>query len=113
MSTDVVMQLVCPHCSYCLFETVSLIRPNASAYCPACCKSFTLDPEIEAMSRLLGEAHAARKERKRRRQELQSAWRAPLAPPSPSPQMLSEVLARLDQLLADMQTPAHQPRKRA
>jgi hypothetical protein len=110
MSTDVVMQLVCPHCDYYLFETVSLIRPNASAYCPACCKSFVLDPEIEAMSRLLGEAQAARRERKRRRQELLASWHAP--PVQQSPQIPSDVLARLDQLLAELRAPS-KTRKRA
>jgi len=108
MSTDIVMQLDCPHCAYRLFEAVSLIRPRASAYCPACCKSFVLDPEIEAMSRLLGEARAARKERKQRRQDLQAAWRAPLnqaTPPRPDPTQLRDVLARLDALLEQMQAP--------
>ncbi len=105
MSTNVVMRLECPHCAYSLFEAVSLIRPNGSAYCPACSKLFTLDPEIEAMSRLLAEAKAARRERKRRRQELLSIWREPVPVPAPEPQkpLLSDVLRRLDDLLAQME----------
>ena len=103
MSTNVVMRLECPHCAYTLFEAVSLIRPHGSAYCPACSKQFTLDPEIEAMSRLLAEAKAARRERKRRRQELQAIWREP-APASPAPKpLLSDVLRQLDELLAELE----------
>jgi len=103
MSTNVVMRLECPHCAYNLFEAVSLIRPNGSAYCPACSKQFTLDPEIEAMSRLLGEAKAARRERKRRRQELQAIWREPAPAPQPQKPLLSDVLSRLDDLLAELE----------
>jgi uncharacterized Zn finger protein (UPF0148 family) len=109
MSTNVVMRLDCPHCAYSLFEAVSLIRPNGSAYCPACCKSFVLDPEIEAMSRLLAEAKAARRERKRRRKEMQSNWNQPQPTPAPEPQkpqLLGDVLRRLDALLAEMETSA-------
>jgi hypothetical protein len=108
MSTNVVMRLDCPHCAYSLYEAVSLIRPNGSAYCPACSKSFTLDPEIEAMSRLLAEAKAARRERKRRRKEMLSSWSQPLPAPAPEPQKLrlSDVLRRLDDLLVEMETSA-------
>ena len=103
MSTNVVMRLECPHCAYSLFEAVSLIRPNGSAYCPACSKQFTLDPEIEAMSRLLAEAKAARRERKRRRQELQAMWSEPAPPPQPQKPLLGDVLRRLDDLLAELE----------
>jgi len=101
MSTNVVMRLECPHCAYSLFEAVSLIRPSGSAYCPACTKQFTLDPEIEAMSRLLAEAKAARRERKRRRQELQETWSEPA--PAPQKPLLSDVLRRLDDLISELE----------
>lgn len=97
MSTDVVMQLECPHCAYRLFAPVSLVEPCLSATCPACTKSFVLDPEIGALSRLLGVAHAARRERERRRVAAEAAWRATAT--SQPPKTLSDVLARLDELL--------------
>jgi uncharacterized Zn finger protein (UPF0148 family) len=103
MSTNVVMRLECPHCAYNLFEAVSLLRPNGSAYCPACSKQFTLDPEIEAMSRLLAEAKAARRERKRRRQELQAMWSDPVPVSQPQKPPLGDVLQRLDDLIADIE----------
>jgi uncharacterized Zn finger protein (UPF0148 family) len=103
MSINVVMRLECLHCANCFFEAVSLIRPHGSAFCPACGKLFVLDPEIEAMGRLLKEAKAARRERKRRRQELQTMWRCPAAPTEPARPLLTEVLARLDALLAELE----------
>ena len=103
MSTNVVMRLECPHCAYNLFEAVSLLRPNGFAYCPACSKQFTLDPEIEAMSRLLAEAKAARRERKRRRQELQAMWSEPAPQQQPQKPLLGDVLQRLDDLIADLE----------
>lgn len=102
MSVNVVMRLDCPHCAYSLFLAVSLIRPSGSAYCPACCKQFRLDPEIEATSRLLAEARAARHERKRRLKAMQAEWRAerqPVAKPKPQ---LSDVLRQLDAILAEL-----------
>lgn len=103
MSVNVVMRLECPHCSYCFFEPVNLIRPHGSAYCAACSRLFVLDPEIEAMGRLLNEAKAARRERKRRRKELQEMWRSSPGPAEPAKPLLGEVLARLDALLAELE----------
>ena len=76
MSTDTVMRLECPHCHYNLFEPVRLDRPKPTATCPACCRSFKLDPEIRALGQLLATAREARKERERRLAELHAARKA-------------------------------------
>jgi len=114
MPSSIVVSLDCPHCAYSFLEAASLVRPHASAYCPACGHSFCLDPEVEAMSRLLRQAKAARQERKRRRQEIRDLYgpEKPL-PAAPAPQQLSDVLARLDALLEQMRGTAPAPRKRA
>ncbi|RYE83239.1 MAG: hypothetical protein EOP19_14315 [Hyphomicrobiales bacterium] len=70
MSTETVMRLECPHCLYNLFEPVRLDRPKPSATCPACGQHFALNAEIRAMAQLLASAHAARRERVRRLEEL-------------------------------------------
>jgi len=109
MSVNVVMRLECPHCAYCFFEPVNLIRPHGSVYCAACSKLFVLDPEIEAMGRLLNQARAARRDRKRRRKQFQALWRDPPIPAEPAKPLLSDVLARLDALLAELEEAGARP----
>lgn len=116
MSSSIVVSLDCPHCAYSFLEAASLVRPEAHAYCPSCGQLFRLDPEIEAMSRLLAQAKAARQERKRRRQEIRQLYGPDAFPrPAQTPQQLSDVLARLDELLEEMKdrAPPEAPRKRA
>lgn len=116
MPSSIVVSLDCPHCAYRFLEAASLVRPHASAYCPACGHTFCLDPEIAAMSRLLSQAKAARQERKRRRQEIRDLFgpQKPLpAPAPPPPQQLGEVLARLDAVLEQMRASEPAQRKRA
>ena len=96
MAANMRMRLDCPHCGSRFFETITLIRPGGSAYCPDCSKLFVLDPSGESTGRLLREAEAARRERKKHRRQLQAQWRAAPEPPRPN---LTELLAALDQLL--------------
>jgi uncharacterized Zn finger protein (UPF0148 family) len=118
MSTSIVVRLDCPHCQHSFLEAASLVRPNGKAYCPVCAHLFHLDPEIEAMSQLLARAKQARRERRRRRQEIRDLYGPQAAPatiPSP-PLQISDILAHLDELLEKMQAkapPEQRTRRRA
>ena len=89
MSTETVMRLECPHCSYNLFEPVRLDKPKAGATCPACGQHFALDAEIRALGALLSSAHAAWRERERRLKELHTLRQQ-------KPKLPGDVLRELD-----------------
>lgn len=107
----VVVELACPHCDHSFLEAVSLTKPQESVYCPVCEHVFLLDPEVAAMSNMLERAHAAGRERQRRRKSAEQL-RQQASPATPATS-LTDILRKLDALMLELESRDRGERRRA
>lgn len=106
MSIHAPVALVCPHCNESFSESARLVRPAGESCCPGCGQSFALADNPAALER----ARVLRRQRRQRRDDLVNYLRAPAprAVPRPAeakkPMVMGDVLQRLDELLAQMES---------
>ncbi|WP_417307710.1 hypothetical protein [Devosia sp.] len=111
MSIHAPVALVCPHCNESFSESARLVRPGGESCCPGCGQRFALADDHAALER----ARLLRRQRRQRRDDLMTYLRAP-APRSASrpveakkPMVMGDVLQRLDDLLAQMESLRSRP----